>query len=110
MKRSVFNRTIWDLIKELLVPLLFTAAIFGMVVYGLNQADVSSRDESRRILEEGIQRAVIKSFAVEGSYPPTLQHLEEHFGLRFDRERFSVFYSIFASNMPPDITIIERRR
>ena len=40
------------------------------------------------------------------NYPPSVEYLEEHYGIQIDRERYNVFYSGFASNIMPDITVI----
>ena len=45
-------------------------------------------------------------YAIEGRYPPSVEYLEEHYGIQIDRERYNVFYSGFASNIMPDITVI----
>ena len=47
-------------------------------------------------------------YAAEGIYPPDLDYLEEHYGLQIDRDRYTVFYQIFASNLMPDITVLEQ--
>ena len=53
-----------------------------------------------------IARACVQCYAIEGRYPPSVQYLEENYGIRIDRNRFHVFYEGFASNIMPDITVI----
>ena len=40
-------------------------------------------------------------------YPPSVEYLEEHYGIQIDRDKYAVFYEGFASNMVPDITVIK---
>ena len=35
------------------------------------------------------------------------EYLEEHYGIQVDRERYTVAYDVFASNLMPDITVLE---
>ena len=43
--------------------------------------------------------------AIEGRYPPSVEYLEENYGILIDRDKYDVFYSGFASNFMPDITV-----
>ena len=44
--------------------------------------------------------------SIEGRYPPSVQYLQEHYGVQIDEDRYYVFYDGFASNLMPDITVI----
>ena len=69
----------------------------------------SGQGEQRRLqLEEAIHRAAVTCYAVEGIYPPDLDHLRRHYGLQVDEKHFDVFYEVFGSNIMPDITVVER--
>ena len=108
--KNVFKKTFWSTVRSALGPLLFTLAVVVMIVYGLGQAEVSSRAEGLRMLEESLMRAAIKCYAVEGSYPETVRYIENHYGVYIDRSKYAVHYENFASNILPDITVIEIRR
>ena len=41
-------------------------------------------------------------------YPPDYEYLKDNYGIRVDEEKYAVFYSVFASNMMPDVTVIEK--
>ena len=47
-------------------------------------------------------------YATEGVYPPTIEYLEERYGVQIDRERYTVHYDIFAENLMPDILVLPR--
>ena len=46
-------------------------------------------------------------YAVEGSYPSSLEQLEDRYGLQIDKERFTVRYRALAENLMPEITVLE---
>ena len=107
MRRSIFRKSAWDVFRSAIVPVLFTLAVMGMIVYGLQKTQASSRAEGLRILEDSIRRAVVINYAVEGRYPESVAYIEENYGIRIDRTKYVVHYSIFASNLMPDIAVIE---
>ena len=107
MKGSIFKKSAWDLIRSLLAPLLFTAIVMGMIVYGLQQTEESSKSEGLRILEESIRRAVVISYTIEGRYPQSVSALEENYGIHIDRTKYVVHYNGFASNIMPEIAVFE---
>ena len=65
-----------------------------------------ARAEGAQTLRDGITRACVQCYAIEGRYPPSVAYLEERYGIQIDEERYNVFYSGFASNLMPDITVI----
>jgi len=107
MRKNIYRKNALDFLLGALVPILFSVAVMGMVIYGLQQTEKSSKTEGLRILEDGIRRAVVICYAVEGKYPDTIKHVEENYGIHIDWSRYAVHYSIFASNIFPDITVID---
>jgi hypothetical protein len=83
--------------------------IVVLILVGLRQAEISSREEGRRLLEDSIRNAVIRSYAVKGQFPDTITYIEENYGIFIDRSRFAVHYRIHAPNRMPNITVIELR-
>lgn len=86
--------------------LFIAAAVF--IITGVQQAARQERQEEKRLAEESIRRGVITCYALEGVYPPCYEYLEENYGIQIDEEKFTVFYEIFASNIMPDITVVEK--
>lgn len=107
MKRNIYKKGALSLFRGVITPVLFTVAVMGIIVYGLRQTEESSKAEGLRILEDSIQRSVVISYAIEGRYPDSIEYIEKNYGIRIDRTKYAVFYSIFASNLFPDITVIE---
>ena len=59
-------------------------------------------------LEQAIRRCAVACYAAEGIYPPDLDYLKEHYGLQIDETRYRVFYEVFADDLMPEITVLER--
>ena len=64
--------------------------------------------ESLRQAEEALRKGCAACYAVEGVYPPDLEYLEEHYGIRVDEEKYTIHYNVFAGNLMPDITVLEK--
>lgn len=63
-----------------------------------------SREEDT--LKKAVTRASVQCYAIEGRYPPSVEYLEENYGIQIDRKKYNVFYDGFASNVMPEIKII----
>ncbi len=89
---------------------VISAAVFGMVVgmflMGMDSFLARARAEGAQTLRDGITRACVQCYAIEGRYPPSVQYLQEYYGVQIDEDRYYVFYDGFASNLMPDITVI----
>ena len=93
----------------LLLPLaaVLILVLFSTAVSNLEDGRVS---EGRRQLEDSIRRSAVACYAAEGVYPPDLAYLEEHYGVQVDEDRYTVDYRAFASNLMPDITVLENEK
>ena len=108
-KKSVFKKGPIALVKDALGMVLFTLAMIVMIAIGLSQTEESNRAEGRRLLEESIRRAAVECYALEGYYPESITYIEYNYGLLIDRSKYSVHYSLFASNFFPDIAVYDLR-
>ena len=94
------------MIKGYLVSAVVFGAVIGIFLNGVLSMSDRMDQEGAETLRSAIARASVQCYAIEGRYPPSVQYLEENYGIRIDRERFHVFYEGFASNIMPDITVI----
>ena len=108
MQKRVFKRSALRTLLSGLIPVTFTLAVLVMVSFGLRQTEESSKSEGARYLSEGILRAAIHCYAIEGTYPENLAYITEQYGIHIDRAKYIVHYEVFASNLLPDITVITR--
>ncbi len=67
------------------------------------------REEGAAALQAAVERCALQCYVVEGVYPPSLSYLEEHYGLQVNKEDYYVVYDIFASNIPPDVQVLDRK-
>lgn len=93
-----------------LAGILFPAVAAAVVLCfmtGLSNLTAGRTEEDKVQLEQALRRSAVACYAAEGIYPPDLAYLKEHYGLQIDEEQYTVIYEVFASNLMPDITILE---
>ena len=101
------KRTGWlALLRGLLLPVIAAGALVCFAA-ALNSLDSGRDAESLRQLEEALRRGCVACYAAEGTYPPSLEHLQDRYGVQIDAARYTVYYNIFADNLMPDITVLE---
>lgn len=81
------------------------ALIFIVAVDRLGRGQIKKQQES---LENAIARDIVQCYAIEGQYPPTLEYMEDHYGLIYDKTTFFVDYQPIAANLYPDYTVLRR--
>lgn len=84
----------------LVIALLFFTAL----------SNISSGQDEKALeqLEDALRKTAVACYAAEGVYPPTLEYMEEHYGIQIDRQRYIVHYQVFAANIMPDITVLSK--
>ncbi len=103
MKKLLSN---YKIIIIPLVAVLVLVWFFSAIV----NLDKDKALEDKQNLEEALRRATVFCYAVEGAYPPSLEHITENYGVQIDEERYAVKYEPIASNLMPDITVLERKQ
>ncbi len=87
----------------LFILLICVAAAFFIGVVRIERSTIDKQQES---LETALERDIIQCYCLEGTYPPSLDYLKNHYGLTYDEDYFFVDYRPIASNLYPDVTIL----
>lgn len=95
-------------LKSLILYIAVFAGILVAVIFGVRAFSGSAGRESKAILEQAIDKAVVTCYALEGFYPPSIEYLKENYGIQVDEEKYVVDYDIFAVNIMPEVTLIEK--
>lgn len=73
----------------------------------VSNLDADRKAEGKMQLEDVLRRTAVSCYAAEGVYPPSLEYMIEHYGIRFGEKQYRVDYQVIASNLMPDITVLE---
>ena len=103
------RKTPWGrLLRGLLLPGIAVVVVLCFAS-AVNSLDSGREAEGLRQLEASLRRGCVACYAAEGIYPPNLAYLADHYGIQVDESRYTVYYSIFAENLMPDITVLENQ-
>lgn len=79
-----------------------------IVIGGMENFGEASSEDSLQMVEEAVRRGAVLCYAIEGSYPPDLDYLAQHYGLVLNEEAYFYHYEILGSNLMPQIGVYER--
>lgn len=96
--------TIW---KFITIVLLAACTVFFGVFSSRLSDDNTKRSKST--LERALTRSITQCYALEGTYPPDINYLTDHYGLTYNSDYYYIDYQYIGSNLRPDVTIIERK-
>ena len=106
------NRFVYQKPKNPLVGVLPSVCVFLAIALlffqGISSVSSGTKKRQKESLENAINRSITHCYAVEGSYPASLDYLKENYGLTYDEDLFFVDYQTIGSNILPDVTIIEK--
>ena len=95
------------MLPAVFIPLA-VAVLLLCFLSGISNLSRGHSAEDKRRLEEVLMEAAVSCYSVEGFYPPSLEYLEEHYGIQIDKRNFTVRYNAVAENLMPDITVLEK--
>ena len=86
---------------------LLMAALLLCVWLLVSRVDSVQQSAENQFVRDAVRNAALTCYAVEGAYPESLQYLRDHYGLAYDESHYMVTYDAFASNLLPDIYVVE---
>jgi len=98
------------LLRSLVPLVLVFCAVLVVFAAAVGRTDRENQAEELRLAGESVRRAAVACYAAEGFYPDTYEYLRDNYHVRIDETKFAVEYEAFASNLMPEITIVEVSR
>lgn len=95
-------------LRRRVVAVLIALAAVCVLAGGLALMRAAAIEQGAASLRASVLGCAMQCCAVEGSYPATLEYLEEHYGLTVDHESYVVLYESFASNVLPSVVVRPR--
>ena len=86
---------------------IFLAVVF-FFSFALSRLEAGQQVQGRLLLEDTLRKTAVACYASQGFYPPNVAYMQEHYALQWDPEKYIIHYEIFASNLMPDITVLDR--
>ncbi len=91
-----------------LSPLLLFIIVLTLAWYSADSMTSANTSREKALLDQALSRSITQCYALEGTYPPNLTYIEDHYGLTYNHDHYYIDYQFIGANLRPDITIIER--
>ena len=85
------------------IAVLIGIAVFAVIM--VNNAQSTSDEEALRATRDNVIRAVVSCYAYEGSYPDSIEYLEENYSLVVNKDKYLIYYQKIADNLMPSVVI-----
>ncbi len=94
---------------EFLFPILLFVFVGMAAVAAGKYFDYTSNMQSIDLLRQSARRSVVQCYAIEGTYPESIEYLEKHYGLDYNHDKYFIDYEVFASNVMPNVEVYEKK-
>lgn len=91
---------------SLLLPLCFLILISAVFLVSVNFASEETLHKEQQALEHALANGAIRSYALNGQYPESLEQLLNDYHITYDHSRFVVEYTPNGTNLLPYISVI----
>lgn len=93
------------------IGLLMAIIVIGYISMYMSSIDKfweNGQEDTNVAIENAIRKSALECYALEGSFPPSIDYLKENYGLIVNEDAYFYHYQVTASNMIPDIKVIKR--
>lgn len=96
--------------KRMVFSLLFFVALFLFFVYATGSLSSGNLERQKESLNNALNKNIIYHYATYGSYPTSLEQIQQLYGVTYDKNSFFVDYDVRGANIMPTITILEKEQ
>lgn len=94
--------------KKRIVALVLTCLVAVACFFGYQYVRRSMNEQAAVAMRQSIMDAAKQCAAIEGSYPLSLEYLEENYGLTVNHQDFVITYQAYANNVAPNVVVMPR--
>lgn len=95
-------------LRKYMFSFLSFILLFGIITYGFRSIQESTSIHEKESLEKALYRGMMECYALEGRYPSHIDYLVDNYRIIYNQEKYDIQYEVIASNIIPNITIIEK--
>lgn len=100
-KRSRFFHKMWRF-----CPILVLAGICAVFYLGISSIGNEAVTQEQNSLRQALEQGAIRTYAITGAYPQSLDELLEDYGISYDHSKFIVEYVPNGSNLLPSVSVL----
>ena len=85
------------------IILFVVCFIFFYVAIANVSSDVDENEA--QTLKKAIDKAITTCYAIEGTYPESIEYIEKNYGVVIDYDKYAVVYDLLGANIKPNVII-----
>lgn len=89
-----------------IVSVAIFCGLLLLLLAGMDDISGMTQRQEEEGLENSVRQSAVHCYALEGFYPDSLEYLEAHYGLIYDREKYIISYEVIGANLMPDVSVI----
>lgn len=94
--------------KLMYVSLILIVAFIFLCIVNIDGFWEDKQEKSTKSIEAAVKKMALECYALEGSFPPSVDYLKENYGMIVNDDAYFYHYQANGSNMPPDIRVIKK--
>lgn len=94
----------------LLLPVLVPVILAGAFWNAVDSVSEDTMAKEQVTLTRALEKGAVRTYALTGKYPQSLEELTEDYHITYDKERFVVEYVSDGANMLPMIQVIPLKK
>ena len=94
--------------RNVVVGIVCALALAVALVLAFLAVGANAQEQGAMTMRNSILDAAKECCAVEGSYPSSLSHLEQEYGLMINRDNYVITYTWVADNIMPSVVVVPR--
>jgi len=105
-RNEALNAGRGNTLRGVVISVLMFVGILVVFLTVIGKTSEGSLQEQKRYLEEAVEQSLLQCYVTEGRYPESFDYLEEKYGLIYDKEYFRVDYTVYGSNLYPEVKVL----
>ena len=88
------------------LPIIFAAVLCVVFYIGISYTQADSLEKEQVTLTNALEGGAVRTYALTGRYPQSLEELLSDYHITYDSEKFVVEYVPNGSNLLPSISVL----
>ncbi len=93
------------LVNGIFILVLLLAIVIYVISYSLNSVSETVIEQQIFLIKDAAIRNSVQCYALEGSYPETINYLKNNYNFSYDDKNYVVHYENLGSNLLPQISV-----
>lgn len=91
-----------------ILPLVLFILLIIWFTMSLIKTEAAAKNQQLSAVNQAVLNGAVLCYSIEGTYPENLDYLIDNYKVVYNSDKYIVHYEFFASNIRPNISVIEK--